>query len=221
MKDISIEFDKKSRTIFLKSLEFFNNILKNIYTEVFIDSSGIAFNTETLIKHGRCFCELTGITELFPIDKDEVLRLSTQNIYQCIKAGKNKILGLVIENNLVEFTTTEGSVVIGKYLPGQILTLGDVQRALTIPEVCREDTNFLKEKFKDKELTLINVQGYELYITHKLFPTYNKADDMCVRILDNNDETFYAKFHMSSTLERKNEEDKKIEVIYMYKFLKM
>ena len=62
------DYDKKFKSKVLKGIENVNNILKNIYDEVFINHEGIAYSVESKLDTGRVFCK-TNIDEFIEIPK--------------------------------------------------------------------------------------------------------------------------------------------------------
>ena len=117
------DYDKKFKSKVLKGIENVNNILKNIYDEVFINHEGIAYSVESKLDTGRVFCK-TNIYEFIEIPKDALLKLNTKNLSDCLKSGKTKILSFYLDdfNNLI-FVTSTCNFTVGEMIYDKKLNL--------------------------------------------------------------------------------------------------
>ena len=213
------DYDKKFKSKVLKGIENANNILKNIYDEVFINHEGIAYSVESKLDTGRVFCK-TNIDEFIEIPKDALLKLNTKNLSDCLKSGKTKILSFYLDdsNNLI-FVTTTCNFTVGEMIYDKKLNLVQINDIVE-NEDYKCNLNEVLERFQNKEFVNIKKDKYDLIITHKLFPMVNKCSEFNFKAKDNDDGTFYGIFE--NTVEERNKKDEitfGMKVIYIYKFM--
>ena len=210
---------KSVKSTFLKNVESNNNILKNLYEEIFVNDEGLVYSLESKLKNGRVFCN-SSLHSVFEIPKDTLLKLNTKIISDCLKAGKTKILGCYTdENNNLYFRTTETDFNIGCYQPNKKLNIDYIKDILNnVDYKCNVDE--LLEKFENKEFINIRKRNYDLILTHKLFPTINKANSLDFYAKPNDDGTFYGIFKSNIVTKNKKEEVTfEMSVNYIYKFI--
>lgn len=214
------ELDKKEKSKLLKGLENINQIIKNIFDTVYIDDRGVCYNNESTLLSGRCFCE-TNFNEFVEIKENQLFKLNTRVLYECLKSGKTKILGYTIENSEYIFNTENGDFLIGEFIDDEVLNMGKIKSLLDNGSD-KVNKNDLLERFNNKEFIEVDVNEYKMFLTHKLFPSINKCKNLDVVIHDNNDGTFYSSF--ISRIDERNKKDEVtffMKICYMYKFIKV
>ena len=212
------EKEKKFKTSFLKELENNVKILKNIYEEVYIDNEGYCYSLESKLDAGRVYC-IGSLNKLFEIKENELLKLNLKSISDCLKAGKTKIIGYSITDNVLLFRTTEMDYEIGEFESNKKL---NIEYLLNIEQevdyIC--NLNELLDKFNNKEFINIKKDKYDLILTHKLFPMIAKSCEFNFKAKDNDNGSFYGVFE--NIIEEKNKKDEitfSIKIIYAYRFL--
>lgn len=214
------DMDKKEKTKLLKGLENINQILKNIFGVVYINNQGICYNNESALLSGRCFVE-TNFNEFVEIKDNQLFKLNTRELFNCLKAGKTKILGYTIDKSNYIFNTENGDYHIGEFIDEEVLNIEKL-KTLVNDEIGKVNKNDLLERFDKKEFIEDNVEDYKMFLTHKLFPAINKCTNLDVVIHDNNDGTFYTTF--ISRIEERNKKGELtffMKIHYMYKFIKV
>ena len=139
---------------------------------------------------------------------------------ECLKAGKSKMLGYCVdkENNVI-FKTIELDYVVGEIQENMQLNMDYIIDIVDNTED-RYSLNELLERFNNKEFININKGGYDLILTHKLFPMVNKASEFSFEAKDNNNGTFYRVFrHRIEESNKKEEITFELNVVYIYRFL--
>lgn len=210
--------DKKEKSKLIKGLENINQILKNIFNEVFINNKGVCYNNESTLLSGRCFCE-TNFNNFIEIKENQLFKLNTRVLYECLKAGKTKILGYTIVDSKYIFNTEIGDFTIGEFIDEEVLNM-DKLKSILNNTTCSFNRNDLLERFSNKEFIDVDAGEYKMFITHKLFPSINKSKKLDIKIHDNNDGTFYSSF--ISKIEERNKKDEvtfDMNIYYMYKFI--
>ena len=213
------DYDKKFKSSFLKELENNVKILKNLFDVVYINDKGIVYALENKLENGRVYCK-TGLAPIFNIPENSLLKLDLNRMTECLKAGKSKILGFCIdkENNIL-FKTTELDYVVGEIQENMQLNMDYIE--CIVGEVkCKYNLNELLERFNNKEFININKGGYDLILTHKLFPMVNKSTEFSFEAKDNGNGTFYGVFR--NRIEERNKKEEitfELEVVYIYRFL--
>lgn len=212
------ELGKKEKSRILKGIESINQILKNIFEIVYINHEGTCYNNESMLQNGRCICN-TDFNRFINIKENQLLKLNTRVLYECLKSGKTKITGYSIEDNILTFHTTEEDFVIGEFLDDEILNLKHIN-SINLVETISENRNDLLDRFNNKEFIEFDIDKYKMFVTHKLFPSINKSKKLDIVIHDNNDGTFYTSF--ISRIEERNKKDEitfSMGIEYIYKFL--
>lgn len=213
------DYDKKFKSSFLKELENNVKILKNLFDIVYINDKGIVYALENKLENGRVYCK-TGLAPIFNIPENSLLKLDLNRMTECLKAGKSKILGFSIdkENNIL-FKTIELDYVVGEIQENMQLNMDYIIDIVDNAED-RYSLNELLERFNNKEFISINKGGYDLILTHKLFPMVNKSVDFTFEAKDNNNGTFYGVFR--NRIEERNKKEEitfEMTVVYIYRFL--
>ena len=218
MDNVIIEFDdKKTKTNFLKALEFVNHRLKNIFNSVYVNKDGYCYSSDVINKNiGRIFIKTDIINTLFNIKERDVLCLYPKEIYNCIKSGKTKILSIINRYDDIIVLTTENEFKIGTYLKEQKLNI-DKYLEIDKNSTINKNSDSLLNKLLSKEYVDFILEDYKMFITHKLFPSINKIDIINIGITDINDNTFYAIFRFISKDNKNNE----LTTFYIYRFAKL
>ena len=218
MDNVIIEFDdKKTKTNFLKALEFVNHRFKNIFNSVYVNKDGYCYSSDVINKNiGRIFIKTDIINTLFNIKERDVLCLYPKEIYNCIKSGKTKILSIISRYNDIIILTTENEFRIGTYIKEQKLNI-DKYLEIVKNSIINKNSDDLLDRLLSKEFIDFTLEDYKMFITHKLFPSINKIDTINVGITDTTDNTFYAIFKFTS----KDNKDNKLTTIYIYRFAKL
>lgn len=214
------ELSKKEKTSFLKGLENNNQIIKNLFETAYINSEGVCYNIQSSLNNGRVVAK-TNLNEFIEIKENQLFKLNTRELYNCISNGKTKISGYSILNNIFTFMTTEGDYIIGEFIDNERLNLVQLESILCNTSVT-ENINHILSNFEDKMFTEIKVGDYEMMLTHKLFPCIQKCKDIKVSIADNGDGTFYGCFNIG--IEETNKSGAitfSIKLNFIYKFLKL
>lgn len=213
------DYDKKFKSSFLKELENTIKIIKNLFDIVYIDSNGICYSLENKLDNGRTYCKST-LNQLFNIPENSLILLDLVKMSECLKAGKSKILGYCFdkENNLI-FKTAELDYIVGEL---QLETRLNMDYLIDIVDNAgdRYSLNELLERFDNKEFININKGGYDLILTHKLFPMVNKSVNFTFEAKDNGNGTFYGVFR--NRIEERNKKEEitfELDVVYIYRFL--
>lgn len=210
--------DKKEKSRLLKGLETINQIIKNIFDEVYINNKGVCYNNESTLLSGRCFCE-TNFNDFIEIKENQLFKLNTRILYECLKSGKTKITGYTIEDSKYVFNTENGDFIIGEFIDDEVLNIDKLKNIMD-DSICSFNKNDLLDRFNNKEFIDVDAGEYKMFITHKLFPSINKCKNLDVKIHDNNDGTFYSTF--ISKIEDRNKKDEvtfSMNIYYMYKFI--
>lgn len=213
------DYDKKFKSSTLKELENNIKILKNIFETVLINNEGIAYSLDSKIENGRVYC-LCSLNSLLLIPKDTLLELNINNISECLKNGKSKILGFYTNsNNQLIMKTTETDYLIGEYQENKKLNIDYIEDIINnINYKC--NLNELLERFNNKEFINIKKDKYDLILTHKLFPMVNKSTNFDFGAKDNGNGTFYGVF--KNKIEERNKKDElifEITLTYIYRFM--
>lgn len=218
MDNVIIEFDdKKTKTNFLKALEFVNHRFKNIFNSVYVNKDGYCYSSDVINKNiGRIFIKTDIINTLFNIKERDVLCLYPKEIYNCIKSGKTKILSVINRYNDIIILTTENEFKIGTYIKEQKLNI-DKYLEIDKNSIINKNSDDLLDRLLSKEFIDFTIEDYRMFITHKLFPSINKIDTINVGITDTSDNTFYAIFRLTS----KDNKDNELTTIYIYRFAKL
>lgn len=217
MDNILIEFnDKKTKSKYLKSLEFINHRFKNIFNSVYINNEGYCFSTDVINRNiGRIFLKTDLIKDLFTIEERDLLQLYPKQIYDCIKSGKTKIISILSRDDSIYMITTENEYKIADMIKEQKLNIDKYLDIIDNISINKNVDNLL-ERLLNKEFVDFEIDGYRMFLTHKLFPTINKIDTINIGINDTQDKTFYAMFEFIS-----KEKDNKITTNYLYRFAKI
>lgn len=213
------EYDKKFKSSFLKELESNIKIIKNIFDEVFINSDGVAYSLDSKIENGRVFCN-TSLNSLLLIPKDNLLKLKPNNVTECLKGGKTKILGVYSDNeNKLIMRTSEVDFPIGEFQSNKKLNM-DYIYDITSNVNYKCNLNELLERFKNKEFINIKKDRYDLILTHKLFPMINKSINFDFSAKMNDNGTFFGVF--DNKIEERNKKDEitfEMNITYIYRFM--
>lgn len=212
------ELGKKEKSRILKGIENTNQILKNIFETVYINHEGVCYNNESMLQNGRCVCN-TDLNGFIVIKENQLLKLDTKTMYECIKAGKTKINGYSTDDNKLIFHTSEKDFLVGEFIDDEKLNLFNINSIIE-NETIKENRNDLLERFDKKEFVEFDIDKYKMFVTHKLFPSINKSKKLDVVVHDNNDGTFYTSF--VSRIEERNKNDEltfSMGVEYIYKFI--
>lgn len=213
------DYDKKFKSSFLKELENTVKLIKNLFDIVFINDNGLAYSLENKLDNGRVYCK-TKLNELFNIPVNSLLKLDLNRVVECLKAGKSKVLGFEVdkENNVI-IKTTELDYIIGEIQENMKLNIGYVEDIVNNVEFeC--NLNELLERFDNKEFINVKKGRYDLILTHKLFPSINKATNFTFEAKDNNNGTFYGVFR--NRIEERNKKEEitfELDIVYIYRFL--
>ena len=212
------EKEKKFKTSFLKDLENNVKILKNIYDEVYIDNKGIAYSLESKLESGRVYCN-TNLNKLFEIKENQLLKLSTKTLSECLKAGKSKILGFYTDENKLFFRNIEMDYEVGEFQNGKKLNIDYINEIIN--NTCYScNLNELIDRFNNKEFINIKKGKYDLLLTHKLFPMINKSSDFNFKAKENDNGSFYGIFE--NKIEERNKKEEitfEMKIVYLYRFL--
>lgn len=215
MYEYHVEFDnKKEKSAFLNTLDFFNNMVKNIYNMVIFDYNGKVFSTDMKLEGCKCLCETSGLSNLFQLNEGDLIQLICQNIYECIKNGKTKIESMTVKLDKIYINTTEGEYHIGNYICDDELNIDKLLSIQNSEGIC-SNCNDLIDMFKEKKFIDYNVNGYRMFLTHKLFTNLTKITNINVHIIPM-DKTFYAIFEFTHKYK-----DKYIKIYYFYHFVKL
>ena len=213
------DYDKKFKSKVLKGIENINNILKNIYDEVYINQEGIAYSLESKLDSGRVFCK-TNLNEFIEIPEKSLLKLNTKNMSDCLKSGKTKILGFYLDEfDQLYFVTDTCNFAVGELMRDKELNMIQINDIIE-DENYETNLNEILEKFQNKEFVNIKKDKYDLIITHKLFPMINKCNAFNFKAKDNSDGTFFGIFE--NIIEERNKKDEitfEMKVVYIYKFM--
>lgn len=213
------DYDKKFKSTFLKGVENNINVLKNLYDEIYIDNKGLAYSIDSKIHNGRVMCQTT-LQNTINIPEDTLLKINPRTVYECLKAGKTKILGVFTDedNNLI-FRTTISDYTVGSFEKGKKLNVEFIKEMFNnIDYSC--NINDLLERFNNKEFVNTKYGEYDLILTHKLFPMINKCKRFDFYAKKNGDGTFYGIF--KNKIEERNKKDEiifEVTVNYIYKFM--
>ena len=212
------EKEKKFKTSFLKDLENNVKILKNIYDEVYIDNKGIGYSLESKLESGRVYCN-TNLNKLFEIKENQLLKLSTKTLSECLKAGKSKILGFYTDEDKLFFRNIEMDYEVGEFQNGKKLNIDYINEIIN--NICYScNLNELIDRFNNKEFINIKKGKYDLLLTHKLFPMINKSSDFNFKAKENDNGSFYGIFE--NKIEERNKKDEitfEMKIVYLYRFL--
>ena len=212
------EKEKKFKTSFLKDLENNVKILKNIYDEVYIDNKGIGYSLESKLESGRVYCN-TNLNKLFEIKENQLLKLSTKTLSECLKAGKSKILGFYTDENKLFFRNIEMDYEVGEFQNNKKLNIDYINEIIN--NICYScNLNELIDRFNNKEFINIKKGKYDLLLTHKLFPMINKSSDFNFKAKENDNGSFYGIFE--NKIEERNKKEEitfEMRIIYLYRFL--
>lgn len=212
------EKEKKFKTSFLKELENNVKILKNLFDEVYVDNKGISYSLDNKLSNGRVYCT-SSLNNLFDIKENQLLKINLKTISDCLKAGKTKIIGYSIQDDILIFRTTEMDYDVGEFENEKKLNIDYIYDIINNTDY-KCNLNELIEKFNNKEFVNIKKDKYDLILTHKLFPAINKSSKFNFEAKMNDNGTFYGVFR--NKIEERNKKDEitfEIEVTYIYRFL--
>ncbi len=215
MYEYHVEFDnKKEKSAFLNTLEFFNNMTKNIYNSIIFDYDGNVFSTDMKLEGCKCLCETSGLKDLFNLNKGDLIQLICQNVYECIKNGKTKIESMTVKYNEIYINTTDGEYQIGNYIISDELNIDKLMEIRANRGIC-SNCNDLIDLFKEKKFIDYDIHGYRMFLTHKLFSNLTKINNINIQIVPT-DKTFYSIFEFTHEYK-----DKYIKIYYFYHFVKL
>ena len=212
------EKEKKFKTSFLKELENNVKILKNLFDEVYVDNKDISYSLDNKLSNGRVYCT-SSLNILFDIKENQLLKINLKTISDCLKAGKTKIIGYSIQDDILIFRTTEMDYDIGEFENEKKLNIDYIYDIINNTHY-KCNLNELIEKFNNKEFVNIKKDKYDLILTHKLFPAINKSSKFNFEAKMNDNGTFYGVFR--NKIEERNKKDEitfEMEVTYIYRFL--
>lgn len=212
--------DKKEKTAFLKGLEKNNNIIKNLFEEAFINSKGVSYNINSHISNyqGRCI-GFTSFNEVLRIEENELFKLTPSVLVACLKAGKTGITHYEIKDNKFILFNKDEAYEIGEYLDNKEISIEYLEE-MDENKTDETDIEYVLENFGNSEFVDLKVGEYNMMLTHRLFPVFNKSSSFKVGIYTKCEETFYGVF--TNKIEERNKKDEvtfSAEIKYFYKFL--
>lgn len=212
--------DKKEKTAFLKGLEKNNDIAKNLFDEAFINNKGVIYNINSHISkyQGRCIA-FTSFNNVLKIEDNELFKLIPSVLVACLKAGKTGITHYEIRDNKFILFNKGEEYEIGEYLDNKEISIEYLEE-MDSEKIHETDVDFILEKFSNSEFVELKVGEYNMMLTHRLFPVFNKSNSFKVGVYVKCDETFYGVFtNKIEEVNKKGETTFSSEVKYFYKFL--
>lgn len=212
--------DKKEKTAFLKGLEKNNDIAKNLFDEAYINSEGVIYNINSHISkyQGRCIA-FTSFNKVLNIVENELFKLIPSELVSCLKGGKTGITHYEIRDNKFILFNKGTEYEIGEYLDNKEINIEYLEE-MDEDKVQETDINHILENFNNSEFVDLSVGEYNMMLTHRLFPVFNKSNSFKVGVYVKCDETFYGVF--TNKIEERNKKDEitfSAEIKYFYKFL--
>lgn len=216
------EFSKSQRSDFINGIWSINQILKNAFLSIYLDSNGNVISDklnklETGIHSAHC-----SLHDYLMVPQGKQLRIDCNKIYTLIKDYKSLLEGILYEDDNVYFMVKD----VGKAIIAKIVEPKGVENNVGIKIYNREILASFSENdiqiMTDKKIIEKNVEGYKMILAHKLFPNLKKSDNNLIRVVDCEDGCFISTFEF--TYLAANSSGKKVysevTMYHKYKFIK-